>query len=290
MEIRKPVVAGQFYPAQPDTCLKQIRQCLNETPINQPLPETIVAGIVPHAGWAFSGPLAAMVFSAIKNRHKTVHTFVIFGTSHSYFGPPAVYDKGIWSTPIGDIDVDSDLAKTVLNATQAVSDPKAHNHEHSIEVQLPFIKHLFPDSKILPILTPPGDRVIKLGTEIGRIVSTDKTAKIICIGSTDLTHYGPHYGFEPVGIGPEAFKWSAEVNDGEFIDLALKLEPEKLLKNAARNNSACGPGAVAATVAVAKQLGKTKGTLLAQTNSNEIMLKKTGTTSQDSVGYAAIIY
>jgi AmmeMemoRadiSam system protein B len=114
--------------------------------------------------------------------------------------------------------------------------------------------------------------------------------KIVCIGSTDLTHYGPRYGFTPMGTGPEALKWATEVNDRRFIGLALKLEPRAMLTNAAENCNACGAGAAAAAVAAAKILGKTEGVLLAHTDSNDVMVREMGTSSQDSVGYAAIIY
>jgi AmmeMemoRadiSam system protein B len=111
MQTRKPIVANQFYPGQHDSCIDEINRCLDERTIDVALPEVIVAGIVPHAGWMFSGSLAAMVFSAILQQHEKVHTFVIFGAAHGYFGPaPAVYDKGFWETPLGEIAVDEELA------------------------------------------------------------------------------------------------------------------------------------------------------------------------------------
>ena len=255
------------------------------------MPEKIVAGIVPHAGWTFSGQLAALVFAAIKKQNTKVDTFCIFGAAHRYFGPqPAIYDSGSWQTPLGNIAIDEDLAQAVSKTASAVADPNAHRGEHSIEVQVPFIQHLFPDAKILPIITPPEENVIELGTALGEIISETKDKKIVCIGSTDLTHYGPNYGFEPAGQGEDAFKWASEVNDKQFIDLALKLEPQKMLDTAARNYNACGAGAAAAVAAAAKKLGKTKGLLLAHTNSNAIMTEKFASSSTDSVGYAAIVF
>jgi len=290
METRKPIVAGQFYPGRHDSCLAEIKQCLQQQTPSESLPETIVAGIVPHAGWTFSGDLAALVFSAIKQQHENVHTFVIFGATHGYYGQvPAVYDTGSWTTPLGDVAINEELAKAVLSSSDAVSDPDAHYSEHSIEVQVPFIQHLFNGAKILPILVPPTEQAVPLGTTIGEIISRAEE-KIVCIGSTDLTHYGPRYGFTPRGTGPEAIQWASSVNDQQFIDLALKLEPESLLTSAAENCNACGPGAAAAAVAVAKKLGKTEGLMLAHTNSNEVMLHKMDTSSTDSVGYAAIIF
>jgi len=291
MQKRKPIVAGQFYPGQHDSCIDEINECLDARTLGEPLPETIVAGIVPHAGWTFSGSLAAMVFSAIKQQHEKVHTFVIFGAAHGYFGQsPAVYDRGSWLTPVGEVAIDEELADAVLSTGSAVSDTSAHRAEHSIEVQVPFMQYLFPGAKILPIIVPPREQAVALGTSVGNIINEDGHKKIVCIGSTDLTHYGPRYGFTPMGVSADALKWADSVNDQKFIDLALELEPERLLASAAENCNACGPGAAAAAIKAAKQIGKTEGLLLAHTNSNEVMLRKMGTTSADSVGYAAIVF
>jgi hypothetical protein len=291
MQTRKPIVAGQFYPGRHNSCVAEINECLRQERPAALLPETIVAGIVPHAGWTFSGSLAALVFSAIKQRHDNVNTFVIFGAAHGYYGSsPAVYDKGSWLTPLGEVAVDENLANAVLKSDAAVSDTSAHEYEHSIEVQVPFIQHLFADAKILPILVPPNEQAISLGEVVGDIIKQQQQKKIVCIGSTDLTHYGPRYGFTPMGTGANALQWASEVNDKEFIDLALKLEPQKMLASAAENYNACGAGAAAAAVAAAKKLGKTKGLLLAHTNSNEVMMKKMGSSSAEAVGYAAIVF
>ena len=291
MQKRKPIVAGQFYPGQHDPCIDEINECLDARTLSESLPATIVAGIVPHAGWTFSGSLAALVFSAIKQQHEKVHTFVIFGAAHGYFGQsPAVYDRGSWITPLGEVIVDEELADDVLSAGPSISDLNAHRAEHSIEVQVPFIQYLFPGAKILPIIVPPKEHSISLGKSVGKVIKKDEHKKIVCIGSTDLTHYGPRYGFTPMGVSTDALKWADSVNDQKFIDLALELEPERLLASAAENCNACGPGAAAAAIAAAKCLGKTEGLLLAHTNSNEVMLRKMGTTSADSVGYAAIVF
>jgi len=291
MQTRKPIVAGQFYPGQHDSCIDEINECIDARTLSEALPETIVAGIVPHAGWTFSGSLAALVFSAIKQQYEKVHTFVIFGAAHGYFGQsPAVYDRGSWMTPLGEVAIDEELADAVLSAGSAVSDLSAHRAEHSIEVQVPFVQYLFGGAKILPILVPPRGQAVALGNSVGNVINKDEHRKIVCIGSTDLTHYGPRYGFTPMGVSADALRWADSVNDQKFIDLALKLEPERLLASAAENCNACGPGAAAAAIAAAKQIGSERGLLLAHTNSNEIMLRKMGTTSADSVGYAAIVF
>ena len=290
MQTRKPVVAGQFYPGGHDSCVAEITECLQKHRFTKPLPETIVAGIVPHAGWVFSGSLAALVFSAIKKQHEKVDTFVILGAAHGYFGrTPAVFDAGSWATPLGEIPIDEELAQEVVGTKAAVSDPQSHMSEHSIEVQVPFIQHLFTDAKILPILVPPIEAALTLGTSIGDIINR-REKKIICIGSTDLTHYGPRYGFTPMGAGAEGLNWASDINDRKFIDLALKMAPDGMLVEAAENANACGPGAAAATVAAARELGKTQGLLLAYTNSNEVMQRQMHASSTDSVGYAAIVF
>ena len=167
MQTRKPVVAGQFYAGTPDGCLAELTECLNEREITTPLTDTIIAGIVPHAGWVFSGSLAAMVFSAIKKQNGSADTFVIFGAAHRYHGiEPVLYDKGAWLTPLGEIPIDEELAQEVLDSGLAEANPGAHTYEHSIEVQVPFVQHLFPDAKILPVLTPPANQAIELGAAL----------------------------------------------------------------------------------------------------------------------------
>ena len=291
MQARKPAVAGQFYESGADACRAEIQASLAAGSLKQDIPSRIVAGIVPHAGWVFSGDLAALVFSAIKQARERVDTFVIFGAAHRYMGSgPIVYDKGSWLTPLGEIAIDEQLAAAIVETGAASADMPGHAGEHSIEVQVPFIQHLFEQAQIVPIIVPPNRAGARLGDSVARIISEQSEKTIVCIASTDLTHYGPRYGFYPLGADPDGLKWATEVNDAEFIDLALKMEPEKLLKCALENCSACGPGAAAAAVEAAKKLGKTQGLLLGHTDSNEIMQRKFRQSSQESVGYAAIVY
>lgn len=290
MQIRQPVVAGQFYPADRQECQEQIRECLASHALSETLPDPLVAGLVPHAGWTFSGPLAAMVFAAVKKQRPTVRTFVIFGAAHGYYGSaPALDSSDAWETPLGRAPLDNSLRDSLVAAGVAVNAPSAHRREHSIEVQVPFIQHLFPEAAIVPIIVPPHESAITLGEAVADLAA-NQAAGIVCIGSTDLTHYGPRYGFTPMGIGSEGLGWASNVNDKQFIDLAVALEPQRLLANAIENGNACGPGAAAATVMVARKLDAAKGVLLAHTNSNEVMLREMGRASHDSVGYAAIVF
>jgi AmmeMemoRadiSam system protein B len=293
MTARRPIVAGQFYPGTDKQCRDEIADYLAERPLGGiKLPEKISAGIVPHAGWTFSGDLAGMVFAAIAKVEERIDTFVIFGAVHSFLGPAAaVYDTGSWLTPMGEVKIDKELAAAICKKSPAAkSNPDAHQHEHSIEVQIPFIQYLFKDAKIVPIMTPPAEYMIKLGSDVAECIKSAADKKIVCIGSTDLTHYGPRYGFDPQGTGAKGIKWAKDVNDKAFIDLAIEMKAERILNESMQNQNACGPGAAAATIAAAKALGKTKGVLLAHTHSNEVMEEKFGQSSSESVGYAAIVY
>ncbi|MCU0915751.1 MAG: AmmeMemoRadiSam system protein B [Planctomycetes bacterium] len=290
MQIREPAVAGQFYPDDCETCLAEIRACLPPEVPAEGLPQPLVGGLVPHAGWTFSGPLAALVFAAVKRQRGTVATFVICGAAHGYFGPKPVIDASTaWDTPLGRTHLDESLRQALHDRGVAAIDSSAHRREHSIEVQVPFLQYLFPESRLLPIIVPANESALELGHALAeQTYSSD--AAVVYLGSTDLTHYGPRYGFTPMGIGSEALHWARDVNDRQFLDLAVHLEAERLLANALENGNACGPGAAAALLAAARRLGAQKGVLLAHTDSNAVMLRETGTASRDSVGYAAIVF
>lgn len=290
MQIRKPVVSGRFYPGDAAECLSQIRECLASYALPDSLPDPLIAGIVPHAGWMFSGPLAAMVFAVVRRRRSSIRTVVILGAAHEYFGlQPTVDTCDAWETPLGNVQIDDSLRQALLDRGVAFADASPHRREHSIEVQVPFVQHLFPQARILPIIVPPSEAALSLGSALAELPA-ETLAEIVCIASTDLTHYGPRYGFTPMGIGAEALGWASRVNDRQFIDLALSLEPERLLANAIECGNACGPGAAAAVVRFAQRLGSPKGVLLAHTNSNEILLRQMAAVGRDSVGYAAIVF
>ena len=219
-------------------------------------------------------------------------TFVIFGAVHTVRATRALaYDRGRWATPLGDIEIDETLTDEILSEAPDLIhvDLDGHRREHSIEVQVPFIQYFYPDARIVPMLVPPISQADQVGRAVARVLQrTDKIT--VCLGSSDLTHYGPSYGFTPMGTGAEGFRWAREKNDEFFINLALSMEAEKIVESAQLYGSACGPGAVAAVMAVARDLGCEKGRLLAHTTSADIIETKFFQKSADSVGYAGIIY
>ncbi|MBN1436343.1 MAG: AmmeMemoRadiSam system protein B [Sedimentisphaerales bacterium] len=291
MSVRPPAVAGQFYDASADACKAQISQMAKKRPLPDGIPDSILAAVVPHAGWVFSGDLAAMTIAAIAKRQK-VDTFIVMGAVHtvrSNFG--ILYDKGAWKSPLGEIEIDPETVRSIIgqNCPLIQADRNAHQREHSIEVLVPMIQHFFPESKIVPIMVPPVDDAHEIGKVIGQaIASLDK--KIVCLASTDLTHYGPSYGYTPMGTGAEAVRWAKDTNDKYFIDMALSMRADTLVESAQMYHNACGAGAVAAAVAAANELGAEKSLLLAHTTSAEVMAERFGREADDSVGYAAIVF
>lgn len=291
MPLRPPAVAGRFYEATQEACAKQIEQLLPQPDSLENLPENIIAGVVPHAGWVFSGDLAARVFAAIDAR-ETVETFVIFGAVHAvHTDCSLIYDAGKWQTPMGDVAIDEILADDIkLQAGSLLRlDCPSHANEHSIEVQVPMIQYLFENIKIVPIMVPPVAQAVQLGQAVAEAIKLS-SKEVICIASTDLTHYGPSYGFTHMGSGPEALQWAKNTNDKFFIDLMLSLQADQLVPTAQMYHNACGAGAVAATLAAAKALGAETATLLGHTTSAEVMTKKYQQDSRDSVGYAGVIF
>ena len=291
MSQRSPAVAGQFYPASLKQCRAEVAQYLSaaEPAARRVTPVHPVAGIVPHAGWVCSGAVAAEVIQAV-GRDPDIETFVVFGAIHRVRGRQASVDpEGSWITPLGEIAIDEELARAVLAASPLlVADAHSHVPEHSIEVQVPFIQYIRPAARLLPILVPPAEGA----AEVGRVVAEQVRAlgrKAVFLGSTDLTHYGPRYFFTPKGIGAEGLTWARNVSDRRLIDLCLRLAADEIVPEANANHNACGSGAVAATLAVARQCGATESRLCRHTTSAEVLREKLGPMT-DSVGYAGIVF
>ena len=282
MPIRPPC-AEQFYQGDCKAQIEAFRKGF--TP--PAMPGRVVAGVVPHAGWFFSGDTAAKVFLTIKAK-QTPRTFILLGAVHVQgVWHNSVYDSGGWDTPLGEVRVDPDTARYLLDNLPGIltADSNAHRYEHSIEVQTPIIKYLFPEAMVVPIAVPPGKDAVALGEGIGRIVKEGAVDAVV-VGTTDLTHYGDSYGFSPAGTGKKAHEWMLG-NDRRMIDLALRMEYNDILREALTHRNACGSGALAATVAAAKEMGAGGGHLLQYTTSYDV--HPFGEFDM-AVGYAGIVY
>lgn len=282
MQSRQPY-ARQFYTGN---CKVQIERFLKSYTVPKE-PAVAIGGIVPHAGWFFSGAVAAKVFKCLSAKANP-DTFILLGAVHTWKPRGnSIYSRGSWSTPLGEVKIDEDAAIKLLDvlAGEVIEDPDAHEGEHSLEVQLPFIKYLCPDAKIVPIAIPPDEDAYLTGQKIGEAIPAIGK-KIVVVGTTDLTHYGDAYGFTPFGYGEKAKKLMEE-SDARMIDLALTMKAESINAEAKKHHNACGSGALAATVAAVKATGAEKGYLLQYTTSYDVMPE--GVFAM-AVGYAGILF
>ncbi|MEE8171116.1 MAG: AmmeMemoRadiSam system protein B [Phycisphaerae bacterium] len=291
MSVRMPVVAGRFYAGQPERCREELDACFAETPPSSDVAGRPWGGIVPHAGWMCSGAVAGRVVAALAAQ-RTPATVVIFGAVHVLMGPrAAVYVEGAWMTPLGSIAIDDRLAERVVSADPGLfeADASPHMMEHSIEVQAPFVQRAWPETRLLPIMVPPTDRSHEVGAIVGR-ACREADIDVVFLGSSDLTHYGPSYGFTPEGVGAAALRWAKDINDRRIIDLMLDMKDDAVTAEAATGRNACGSGAIAAAIAACREMGASQAALLAHTTSHEVLGSRFGDPGNDAVGYAGIVF
>jgi len=292
MMVREPAVAGRFYPRDRHACEDEIKKMF--VPQDFPdVPDRPLGGIVPHAGWLFSGETAFTVFRAIESRRRP-QTFVLLGAAHRPISGSALFPEGAWRSPLGEVPVDARLADAILSRAAAgdllTSNPQAHEAEHSLEVQLPLLQYLFPDIQIVPILVAGDETAVPLGRVVGETIR-ERQADAVCIGSSDLTHYGPSYGFTPKGLGEAAVRWVRDENDRRMLRLIETLDAEKIVQEARTRLNACGAGAVAATTTAARVLGATAGHVVRYTTSFDVLRDKMGRTDYEAaVGYPGVVF
>jgi len=248
----------------------------------------IVGAVVPHAGLAYSGPIAAHAYSELA-KDGTPETFVIIGVNHRGYPGFSAMLEGKWQMPLGDVEVDTDLAREIARNSGFLDiNPDAHEEEHSIEVQLPFLQYVYGGSfKIVPITVGYAD--YEMCADVGAAVSKaarNKQRDIVVVGSTDFIHYGPNYGYMPVGMRPfeKALKW---VNDADksIIDTILALDAEKLVNLVQEKGyTMCGSLPVATMLVATKKLGAKEVRLLKYGTSYD-----TGGGTDLIVGYASMV-
>jgi len=233
------------------------------------LPGVPVGGVVPHAGWTFSGKTAARVFATLKTGGAKPSTFVFLGALHRYpVDRPALYPAGAWETPFGDLPVNESLARELVEAGVGLEvDPAPHRSEHSIEVSLPFIRYFFPDADFVPIVCPPRADSAAFGAALGAVL---RDRPVVVLASTDLTHYGEGYGFAPAGSEAAAALRFVSGNDGRIIRLVEGLDASAIVDEAKSRMNACGSGALAAAVAAAGAMGARRGILVEYTTSYDV--------------------
>ena len=289
MTIRQPARAGMFYDSSSGPCRQHAEALLESLLPAENLPERLYGGLVPHAGWSYSGALAARTLRAVL-AGGGLRTVVLLGADHvGTVRMGEVYDAGAWRTPLGDVAIDEELARAVLDAGDCCrANPDAHLAEHSLEVQVPILQVLAPAVKILPIAVPPTDLALTIGRTVAAAVA-DRADDVRIVGSTDLSHHGGHFP-APGGSGEVGEKW-ARANDRRMLDLIEALDAESIIPEAHQRMNACGAGAVAAAIAACQVLGATKGICLDYTNSYTLIHEKYPYELDDTtVGYASVVF
>jgi hypothetical protein len=280
MSKRKRALPRGWYPVDKKECQREIESYLEGWSPAQ-LQLKGLGGIVPHAGWYFSGKLAARVFHVLKLKSRA-EVVVLYGGHLSTEDLPRIVTEEACETPFGDIEIHEGFVKNLMKKMD-IRKESPTSGDNTIEIQLAMVKYFFPEAKLVAIRSPLSLKAETLGKEVAEIAKKEGIS-ILAIGSTDLTHYGPNYGFLSKGIGPASVEWVKKENDKGFVDRALKMDAAGLLKHALENDSACSAGAAASAMATCKALGAEKGILLDYYTSYDIM-------PDDSfVGYAGIIY
>ncbi|MBD3389976.1 AmmeMemoRadiSam system protein B [Candidatus Micrarchaeota archaeon] len=270
--MRSPAVAGMFYPGNKEDIEELVGKCFSEAE-KKVDPVSAYSGISPHAGYPYSGVSAAATFLSIKEIRET-ETVVIAGPNHTGAGELVALSTENWELPTGVVENDREFGEKMLEKADFLKpDETAHGAEHSIEVQLPFLQHLNPGAKLVPVCMrgqgleearDVADAVVGAEKEIGR--------KTVFIASSDFSHYVPAE--------------QAEKEDHLAMEYILGLDTEGFQEeNRKKGWSICGYGAISAAMLYAKAKGSKKGLELMYTNSGETM----GDYSQ-VVAYASIIF
>jgi MEMO1 family protein len=282
--IRHPVVAGRFYPDSPQACQADAQDYLTRKPAQ---PGDWIGAVAPHAGWVCSGAIAARAIASLAPKADLI---VVFGAVHSpfRFDFGALDSHAVWKMPLGNCALPVDFEQHLLEQGNVFGvEPRVHQHEHAIEVLIPFLQVAFPDVPVVPIEVPPTASAGLIGRKTAQIIQREGL-KARYIASTDLTHYGRNYSFCPAGVGPSAMAWAKE-NDHSLIEMMLLFQVDAIVQEAQKKQNACGPGAVAALLAACRENGAQRAFLLEHATSYETLASVAPQPPVNSVGYASVM-
>ncbi|OGS45125.1 MAG: hypothetical protein A2539_00575 [Elusimicrobia bacterium RIFOXYD2_FULL_34_15] len=275
--IRKPAVAGQFYPADKSELTKMVDGFLSNAK-NKNIESKIIGLISPHAGYVFSGQTASWTYKQIEG--KKFDTIFLIGSSHNFpIKGAALWTAGKFSTPLGDINIDKEIIEKLLSSKIIQSNSETHMPEHSLEVQLPFLQRTVSgDFKIVAILINDTQYYKEVSQVIANVIIASKK-KVLLVASTDMTHYPT--------------KKDAEMVDKNILDAIAKFNSAELIKTDEKLMSKgitelhctlCGLPAVLTVMEASKLLGANKAIILNYSNSAE---SKYGDANR-VVGYGAV--
>ncbi len=254
MIVRRPAVAGSFYPDDPAELKAAIRESYTHPLGPGSLPPAkeekhgLMAFVCPHAGYVYSGPVAAHSYLwASSLRHPEL--VVVIGPNHYGVGSGiSTFREGEWATPLGNLEVDAEAARRIVELTGIVDfDPESQRREHSLEVQLPFMQEIYRTFKILPICLAFQD--LETARELGRGLSVIlKGRDALLVASSDLTHY------EPAAIARE--------KDTALLETVKRMDIEGFYRVLEEKSvTACGYGAIATVMEASRLLGCQRGEL-----------------------------
>ncbi|MBI2850316.1 MAG: AmmeMemoRadiSam system protein B [Chloroflexi bacterium] len=264
--IREPAVAGQFYP-ESQYQLRSLIRGMVDTGVAK---EDVIGLISPHAGYIYSGPVTGAAISRVKFKD----TFIVIGPNHTGAGKPlSIMTEGVWKTPLGEIEVDPELGKKILSVSKHLQeDFLAHQYEHSIEVQLPFLQYFRSDVKIVPIILSHASANVykEIGKELARAIKESGKEAVI-LASSDMTHYEPQD--------------SAQEKDSKAIEAILALDEDELLRRVrGLDITMCGYAPAVCLISAARELGAGGAKLVKYMTSGDM----TGD-YRSVVGYAGIV-
>lgn len=271
-EVKKAVVAGAFYPDSSVVLAGQVDRYLREAN-PQRIEGEIVALISPHAGYVYSGPVAAFGYKAISDRK--YDTVVIIGPSHHVsFDGVSILERGFYETPLGKVEIDSEFAKELIKFKKSVIYfyPQAYEEEHSVEVQIPFLQRSSKDFKIVTLIM--GNISYKTCKDLSEaLVSAIRKSnkKVLILASTDMSHY---YSYN-----------DAVLKDQVTLSEILNFDAERLAEKISKGEcELCGVAPVLATLLAGKGLGANKISLLKYANSADTAGDKSRV-----VGYGSLV-
>ncbi len=275
--VRSPAVAGQFYAGSREALIEEIEACYRHPLGPGSLPEVDEAGprrilglVSPHAGYMYSGPPAVCGFYELGQDGRPAAVIVIGPAHRPGLGAAVIQTVGSWATPLGETPVDRDLASALLAACPVLSDATSElEYEHSLEVQLPFLQHLYGETlRFVPIMML--DQDWETARDIGEaIAQVCPEQDVVIVASTDMTHQ------EPAQLARE--------QDMLLVRYIEQLDAEGMLRARARHGiTMCGYGPTAAMLVAAQALGAQQGELVTYSNSGDIVPAAT------VVGYLAL--
>ena len=268
--LRRPAVAGRFYPGDPEDLRAEAQAYLSQSKSNDQTAVQAIGCITPHAGYVYSGHVAGAVFARLEIPERCV----VLCPNHTGMGRAlAILSEGAWETPLGEVPVDEGLAGALKRQFPALhEDAAAHRAEHAIEVELPFLQLRQPKLQIVPIALGTGQFEVleALGVALAEVVAA-QAAPVLIVASSDMNHY------ESDAV--------TRVKDHRAIERILTLDPRGLFDVVTQQNiSMCGFGPAVVMLTAARQLGATSAELVKYATSGDISGDRNAV-----VGYAGVV-